>query len=132
MAQNTLIPILPPDGLDVEVFSIETLRLTEKLTSENTDREHVTRHMRKTLDNTVNLRNEVDLSDFRMTLDEQADYDFMKAICASSNSLSNIFWQDVVDGIDLANIKICWQSGIQRNEGAEMTDIENYISARNR
>ena len=62
------------------MFSIETLRLTEKLTSENTDREHVTRHMRKTFDNTVNLRNEVDLSDFRMTLDEQADYDFMKAI----------------------------------------------------
>ena len=118
---NTLIPTYP-DGLDVEVFSIETLRLTEKLTSENTDREHVTRHMRKTLDNTVNLRNEVDLSDFRMTLDEQADYDFMKAICASSNSLSNIFWQDVVDGIRSGKYQDLLQSGIQRNEGAEMTD----------
>ena len=118
---NTLPPTYP-DGLDVEVFSIEALRLTEKLASDKTDREHVTRYMRNTFKNIVNLRNEVDLSDFRMTVDEQADYEFLQSICENSKYLSNVLWQDVVKGIKSGLYKDLLKSGVQRNEGAEMTD----------
>ena len=42
---NVVVPSFP-DGMDVQVFSLETLRRSEALTSHRLDREHVTRHIR--------------------------------------------------------------------------------------
>ena len=65
---NTLPPTFP-DGLDVEVFSIETLRRCEQNVDLKSDREHVTSYIRRNFKNTVNLANRTDYSNIRLTLD---------------------------------------------------------------
>ena len=66
-----------PDGLDVEVFSVEVLRAVSKRATESADREHVTRYIRARPDEfrIGNLTNTPDLSHLRWTLDTEADFE---------------------------------------------------------
>jgi len=43
---NVVVPTFP-DGMDVQVFSLETLRRSEASANHRLDREHVTRHIRQ-------------------------------------------------------------------------------------
>lgn len=43
---NVVVPSYP-DGMDVQVFSLDTLMRSEKVTKDLLDREHVTRHIRQ-------------------------------------------------------------------------------------
>jgi spore coat polysaccharide biosynthesis protein SpsF len=68
-----------PDGLDVEVMSLEILRHANRQATDAYDREHVTpwiqRHAR-----TATVRQEPDLSALRWVLDTPADYECLSAI----------------------------------------------------
>lgn len=85
-ASNTLIPTYP-DGMDVEVFkfsALETAWRDAKLLSEH---EHVTPYIKNNstvmggnLFKSYNVVNDVDLSALRITVDEQRDFEVIKAL----------------------------------------------------
>lgn len=78
---SNIDPPTYPDGLDVEVFTFAALEKAWKETARTHDREHVTPYMRESgLFRTGNVRNEVDLSTERWTVDEPEDYELVRAI----------------------------------------------------
>jgi len=62
-----------PDGLDIEVFSMQALSTATLSTASESDREHVTPFIRNGNFKRINLKNAIDTSDLRLTLDEPDD-----------------------------------------------------------
>jgi len=73
-----------PDGMDTQVFWLDTLKRSAALTSERLDREHVTLHIRNhpELFPRVHLvaPPEMHWPDLGLTLDEPADYDLIRRL----------------------------------------------------
>ncbi len=70
-----------PDGLDVEVFTIDALSRALEQTSDQFDREHVTPFIRRDDRNRIGqIHNSSDLSSIRITLDEQSDLEVIKSV----------------------------------------------------
>ena len=77
---NTL-PRTFPKGLDVEIFSRETLDKMWKNAELPSEREHVTQFIFNNNEFRIgNVKNDVDLSDMRWTLDEKEDLEFFRTI----------------------------------------------------
>jgi spore coat polysaccharide biosynthesis protein SpsF (cytidylyltransferase family) len=73
-----------PDGLDIEVFSSDALRLADRLATDAADREHVTTVMRAHpgLFPSASLVGEQRLGHLGWTVDTQEDLDFVRAVVA--------------------------------------------------
>ncbi|MDD5176141.1 MAG: glycosyltransferase family protein [Sterolibacterium sp.] len=73
-----------PDGMDVQVFRLESLRRSAAMTSDPTEHEHVTLHIRRhpELFRPIHLLppHELDWPDLGLTLDEPADYRLIKTL----------------------------------------------------
>jgi spore coat polysaccharide biosynthesis protein SpsF len=73
-----------PDGMDVQVFRLNTLKRSAALTIDRLDREHVTLHIRNhpELFSHVHLvaPPEIHWPELGLTLDEKADYELLKRI----------------------------------------------------
>lgn len=71
-----------PDGMDTEMFTFKALERAWKEAKLPSEREHVTPYIWKhpELFKLAEVRNERDLSHVRLTLDEPADYEVLKAI----------------------------------------------------
>jgi spore coat polysaccharide biosynthesis protein SpsF len=73
-----------PDGMDTQVFALETLKRSATMTNEALDHEHPTLHIQNNpeLFSYIHLLAPVDLwwSDLGLTLDEPADYELLKNI----------------------------------------------------
>ena len=73
-----------PDGMDVQVFSFNTLKKSSLLTDNAKDREHVTLHIRNNpnIFSSINIIAPTNLfwPELGLTLDEKADYEFIKII----------------------------------------------------
>ena len=70
-----------PKGLDVEIFSRETLDKMWKNAELPSEREHVTQFIFNNNEFRIgNVKNDVDLSDMRWTLDEKEDLEFLISI----------------------------------------------------
>lgn len=73
-----------PDGMDTQVFSLETLKRSASMTSAPLDREHVTLHIRNhpELFSQVHLvaPPEMHWPELGLTLDEPEDYELLKRI----------------------------------------------------
>ena len=78
---NTMPPTFP-DGLDTEIFSFKVLKKISQLSKMKSEREHVTPYIRKNKNKfkTFNLKNNVDLSKLRWTVDEKSDLLFVRKI----------------------------------------------------
>ncbi len=80
-ASNSLIRSYP-DGMDTQVFALETLKRSAALTNDPLDREHVTLHIcnHPELFRPVNLIAPPDLywPELGLTLDEKEDYELLK------------------------------------------------------
>lgn len=66
-----------PDGYDTEIFSFEALEMAWKKAKLQSEREHVTPYIWKNESNEFiikNFENNVDLSQFRLTIDTQEDF----------------------------------------------------------
>ena len=76
---SNCIPSTFPDGLDVEVFKFKYLEQALKNTQKIFDKEHVTPYLRDSGKFSIGtLKNDVDLSHLRWTLDEPDDYIYCK------------------------------------------------------
>jgi len=114
-------PATYPDGLDVEVFSIYTLKTAWKEARKVSEREHVTSFIRESGKfKTKNIANNKDLSDERWTVDNQEDYEVVKLIFEYFLPRTDFSWNEV---LQLKNIKpniFLINNNITRNEGKSM------------
>ncbi|MBW2993080.1 aminotransferase class III-fold pyridoxal phosphate-dependent enzyme [Candidatus Woesearchaeota archaeon] len=71
-----------PDGLDVEVFSFNSLEKAWGGAKLNSEREHVTPYIWKNKDKfkLLNLKNDTDFSEIRLTVDEEDDFLFINKL----------------------------------------------------
>lgn len=71
-----------PRGLDTEVLAAQALQKTDRKATSPADREHVTRYVRKRPDKfrLCPVTDEVDRSDLRWTVDEEADLKLVRRI----------------------------------------------------
>ena len=93
---NVLSPSFP-DGLDVEVLELETLIKAQNLSRSSSNKEHVTKFIRKSKRfKKYNYKYKVNYSNRRWTLDNINDYKFLKKVV--SYFLPNIFfsWKDLI------------------------------------
>ena len=86
-----------PDGLDVEIFNLDTLIKSQNLSRINYNKEHVTHYMKKSKKfKKFNYKNYLNYSNRRWTLDKLKDYLFLKKIVR--HFLPNIYfsWIDLI------------------------------------
>lgn len=70
-----------PDGLDVEVMKYDILKKAWENAKLPSQREHVTLYINRNKKFKIeNIKNKIDLSMYRWTVDEEADYSFVKAV----------------------------------------------------
>ncbi len=86
-------PATFPDGLDIEIFSLETLERTWKEARKSSEREHVTGYIGTNLNlfKTFNFENEKDYSEMRWTVDEPEDFEFIKEVYKNLYHKKEIF-----------------------------------------
>jgi len=84
-----------PDGMDVQVYSLNVLRKSSKMTSKRQDREHVTLHIRDNPEvfTHTNLIAPSNLywPKLGLTLDEASDFELLKRIIEHFNSKNPLF-----------------------------------------
>tara|TARA_B100001093_G_scaffold439840_1_gene440018 strand:- start:4969 stop:5685 length:717 start_codon:yes stop_codon:yes gene_type:complete len=86
-----------PDGLDVEVFNIDSLIKSQNLSKTNHNKEHVTPFMERSKKFIkYNYKNSINYSNRRWTLDNLQDYLFLKKVV--KYFLPNIYfsWKDLI------------------------------------
>ena len=74
---NTNPPTFP-DGFDIEIFSKKILKDSYLKAKSQFDKEHVTPYMIRNTKNKFNLKNKIDLSKIRLTVDEEQDFILIK------------------------------------------------------
>jgi spore coat polysaccharide biosynthesis protein SpsF len=116
---NTLEPTYP-DGLDVELFSYAALQKAWSEAFLGSDREHVTPYIRNHPEkfSLKNMKNTIDLSHLRWTVDQQEDLEFVREIFKRLYNERKIFYmKDIIELLqehpELKGIN----TGIKRNEG---------------
>lgn len=114
-------PASYPDGLDVEVFTVEALSRAGLESNDTFSREHVTPYLRGGgLFKTAILSHHEDLSNLRWTVDEPPDFEVVSSVFAHFTPDIHFSWLQVLDlqrkhpGYFAANHNII------RNEGASM------------
>ena len=86
-----------PDGLDVEVFNLKTLKKSQNLLKTNYNKEHVTTYMKKSKKiKKLNYKNSIDYSNRRWTLDNSKDYLFLKKIIKFFTPNIHFSWIDLI------------------------------------
>lgn len=73
-----------PDGMDVQVFRLDTLKKSASMTTDSLEQEHVTLHIRRHPELFSRLHlvatPEVRWPELRLTLDEMPDYELLKRV----------------------------------------------------
>jgi glutamate-1-semialdehyde 2,1-aminomutase len=112
-SSNTHPPTFP-DGLDVEVFSLDALKASRRESADSSSKEHVTTNLRMSDSfSKSNLVNEVDYSERRWTVDYPADLRDLESNLPSG--FETMTWREIMskgfEGIE---------SSARRNEGARL------------
>ena len=109
-----------PDGLDCEVFNFSVLKETWINANLIAQREHVTLYIRDNADKFKlgNVKNNVDLSDLRWTLDEKEDFIFINEVYKNLYNDDSFFtMEDIVNLLDDKPELLEINSKFARNEG---------------
>ena len=107
-----------PDGLDIEIFSAETLATTAQECTDPWSREHVTPYMRtgsglkvKTGNFQVgHFKSIANFAHLRWTLDTASDYEFFCAL--AEHDIANLGWLDIVSLLTQNSNLLMWNRGI--------------------
>lgn len=120
---NTLIEKYP-DGQDIEIFTFQSLEKAWNEAKLPSEREHVTPYIRKNstfnggdMFKSDNFNEDVDLSQFRMTVDEPADLEFIRQLVSQLGPHASMDQYIALLRTKPALLQI--NSKIQRNEGYE-------------
>lgn len=109
-----------PDGFDLEVFSFKVLKVAWKRAKLQSEREHVTPYIRNNKDKfiTQNFENDVDLSDFRLSVDTQEDFILISKIIEyfKTNNF-NFHIYDIINYLKENPELLKINAQYQRNEG---------------
>lgn len=107
-----------PDGLDIEVFTMKQLSLAAHKAEDQSDREHVTPYIRKSLVEFTTLGAPRDYSAHRWTVDEKSDFDFVSELLKLADYDFLSPWGRFREIVE-ANPQVSeLNSSISRNEGA--------------
>lgn len=111
-----------PDGLDVEVFSFSALQSAWRDAAKPDEREHVTPYIRTSGKfRTLTLRNPVDLSTERWTVDEPSDLEVVTAVFKHFHPRQDFRWQEVAQLAQSQPALFSANRRLVRNEGASMS-----------
>jgi glutamate-1-semialdehyde 2,1-aminomutase len=115
-------PATYPDGLDIEVFSFTALQTAWHDASRPPEREHVTLYFRESgRFRTLKLRNAVDLSAERWTVDEPRDFEVVDAVFEHFHPRRDFGWQEVLRLLQSRPELFAANRHLVRNEGASMS-----------
>jgi glutamate-1-semialdehyde 2,1-aminomutase len=114
-------PARYPDGLDVEVFTVEALERSHRLCTESANREHVTPFIRESDQfRRAAMTSEVDLSALRWTVDELDDLDVVCRVFEHFLPREDFSWNEVLALSQQRPELFSVNQHIMRNEGANM------------
>ena len=106
-----------PDGLDVEVFNFKSLKIAYLNTKLTSDLEHVTPYIRNSGKfNIQNLEKEPIYNNWRLTVDEESDFNLITKIYQHFNSTLFSF-DKIINFLEEHQELLTINSNIQRNEG---------------
>ena len=108
-----------PDGMDIEVFTKDSLLLAHNLATSQEDREHVTKWIRENKQfKTGVLINEDNLSNIRLTIDYPEDILVAEKIAINFKENMNFKWSDLSSFINLNRDIFLLNKQYIRNEGS--------------
>ncbi|OUU53224.1 MAG: hypothetical protein CBC25_01120 [Pelagibacteraceae bacterium TMED65] len=107
-----------PDGLDIEIFSAETLAKTARECTDPWSREHVTPFMRTGSGMTVetgnfrvgHFKSAANFAHLRWTLDTASDYEFFCAL--AEHNIEHLGWLGIVSLLTQNSDLLMWNRGI--------------------
>ena len=113
-----------PDGLDIEIFSYEALKITHERCKDISLREHVTPYMKTNYYNaylsgsfkTYNFKNNIDFSHLRWTLDTEDDYSFLTKLADKLDIKFN--WMNAISELTKDASLLSWNRDINARSGA--------------
>ena len=110
-----------PDGLDIEIFSMESFRIANNLANSDYDREHVTPIFRNSDKfRTKCIQSDEDFSHLRLTLDEQSDFELIQRINENFYPRDDFTWEEIVK-LSLLKPEIFEiNNHIKRNKGSKL------------
>ena len=115
---SNISPPSYPDGLDTEVFSMNTLNRAFRESTTDFDREHVTPYIRNHDSfKKYNVKSSTDYSKLRWTIDELSDYEVIKKIIEAFPRNFYFSWLEVLDLYRTKPEIFSENSHIKRNEG---------------
>ena len=115
-ATNTLIRTFPI-GTDAEVFSFSALETAWKNAQLPSEREHVTPHLRnKGNFKTINVENDTNISNLRLTVDRIEDFELIKEIL-NNISINPIHLEDILELFSRKPELIEINKHVNHNEG---------------
>ncbi|MBT8534590.1 aminotransferase class III-fold pyridoxal phosphate-dependent enzyme [Polynucleobacter paneuropaeus] len=118
---SNIDPPTYPDGLDIEVFTLQALETSFMETKDAYDHEHVTPFMRDSGKfKTASMMNDEDLSSLRWTVDEQADFSVIENVFENFKPRVNFGWREVLDLQRKRPEIFSGNLNFTRNEGAFM------------
>jgi spore coat polysaccharide biosynthesis protein SpsF (cytidylyltransferase family) len=123
-------PATYPDGLDVEVFPFSVLEKMWREATLKSEREHVTPYIytHPDLFTMHNFEYKVDLSKYRLTVDEIEDFKLISHIITHfAESWNDFTVDDVIKLIDSDENLFSLNAGFERNEGYEKSLKEDKI-----
>ena len=118
---SNIDPPTYPDGLDLEVFTADSLLRADREAHEKYDREHVTPFLRRENDiRRETIRADRNLSALRLTVDESADLTVVEAVLSELAPELEFGFDKLVALYDDQPALFEANSAITRNEGATM------------
>ena len=117
---NAITPSFP-DGLDIEVFSFDSIKLAWSQAKTQYQREHVTPYIRDSkLFKLGSFSNSENLSDLRWTVDEQADFEVVEGVFNYFAPRIEFSWKEVLELYRHSSDMFVKNKHISRNEGSSL------------
>tara|TARA_A100001015_G_scaffold320665_1_gene447899 strand:- start:3605 stop:5638 length:2034 start_codon:yes stop_codon:yes gene_type:complete len=115
-------PVSYPDGLDIEVFSFESLDIANKEAKTTFDREHVTPYIRNSMNfSRGSMKHNQDLSACRWTVDESEDLLVINNVFKHFAPDIHFNWKQVYELQKSHNELFAINQHIKNNEGLTMS-----------
>jgi spore coat polysaccharide biosynthesis protein SpsF len=112
-------PVSFPEGLDIEVLTMNALSKSFYNSTSSFEQEHVTQyiHQNKLLFKIFNIKNDKDLSHYRWTIDTNEDYLFVKEVYKNLYNQKSIFLTEDIYKLLVANpVLLKINSEVKRSE----------------